>query len=210
MRPIQVHTRLIHTHNSVGGVLYKATGCEDPGIQGLGGWGAGGSSWAEQGLPTAGTHQDDHKGYKVYCLWSSLFCISHLTCCSLFDAQKRLILQLEELKQQWEIKLSSGNIFSSLLNNVELINWVELVNVTRVNVKYLFSMWHWTMSCDKFPVVSVKVTSATLVQGSSRRSSAQAGSNYCQTFNTHKFKVWLCTILDSSFVFSSLDFRFSF
>ena len=152
MRPIQVHTRLIHTHNSVGGVLYKATDCEDPGIQGLGGWGAGGSSWAEQGLPTAGTHQDDHKGYKVYCLWSSLFCISHLTCCSLFDAQKRLILQLEELKHQWEIKLSSGNIFSSLLNNVELLNWVELVNVTRVNVKYLFSMWHWTMSCDKFPV----------------------------------------------------------
>ena len=34
-------------------------------------------------------------------------------------------------------------------------------------VKCLLLMWHWAMSCDKFPV-SVKVTSATLVQGKSR------------------------------------------
>ena len=63
------------------------------------------------------------------------FFASHILRAALFSMhKKRLILQLEELKQQWEIKLSSGNIFSSLLNNVELINWVELVNVTRVNV----------------------------------------------------------------------------
>ena len=57
-----------------------------------------------------------------------------------FRCTKKVNFTVRRIETAVGIKLSSGNIFSSLLNNVELINWVELVNVTRVNVKYLFSM----------------------------------------------------------------------
>ena len=45
--------------------------------------------------------------------------------------------------------------------------WCWKIFISSAIVKCLLLMWHWAMSCDKFPV-SVKVTSATLVQGKSR------------------------------------------
>ena len=94
---------------------------------------------------------------------------SHASWCTSFTFQRA--------KERFLVHNTSAeeNIFSIFSNIWKERSFYSIYGVRKcqifissaIAVKCLLLMWHWAMSCDKFPV-SVKVTSATLDQGKSR------------------------------------------